>query len=187
MVGIVTVTHHVGPPSAGPGYYGYSCQVWFVLEVAGERFGTASRWAWFSLGFNPLNNADSSNPCWLYTELSRAVQQNDVGSKLIKGYRATLLDMINKEENAGKLTSQDAVNYRSRITSAPVESFRPEVWRLDLRAISRRKYHHEDVDKAKKELQQRAQREVQPPQVAQGNEYLIDDLQSGEYEEVIIG
>lgn len=181
------MSHYVGPPPAAPDYYGYSCQVWFVLEIAGKVFGTRSRWAWFSIKFNPVDNVDSSNPCWLYTELSRAVQQKDVGNKLIKGYRATLLDMINKLEYDGKLLAQEADSYRGRISSTPVESFRPEVWRLHLRLISSRKYNYEDVVRVKAELEQRAQQEAKPPQVLQPDEHLIDDLQSGEFEVIITG
>ena len=181
------MTHHVGPPPTAPDYYGYSCQAWFVLEVAEEVFDPAKRLAWFSLGFNAVHNVDSSNPCWLYTELSRAVQQNDVGSKLIQGYRAGLLDMIKRVERAGTLNTQEGDSYRSRITLAPVQSFRPEVWRLDLQTISRRKHGHEDVSRLKSELRQRAQQEVKPPQVSQKDEFLIDDLRQREFKVIITG
>ena len=181
------MTSHIGSPPAGPDYYGYSCQVWVVVEIVKELFGAGSWWAWFSLKFNPVNNVDSSNPCWLYRELSTAVQQNDIGSKLIRGYRATLLDMINRLEDAQTLTAQQAADYRSRMISAPIASFRPEVWRLDLRKISQRKYGDEDVARVKRELRQRAQQEVRAPQQLQPDEYLIDDLRDEEFEVIVTG
>jgi hypothetical protein len=181
------MTHHVGPPLAALHYYGYSCQVWFVREIVGELFGTGSRRVWFSLQFNPIDNVASSNPCWLYTELSRAVQQNDVGSKLIRGYRVILLDLVKQQQEAGKVTGQQATDYTQRITAAPVPSFRPEVWRLDLRNISARKYGHVAVAQLKAELRHRAQQAVQSPQVLQPDEYLIDDLQENEFDIIIRG
>ena len=181
------MTHHVGPPPPAPNHYGYSCQVWFMLQIIGELFGANTRWLWFAVKFNPLDNVDSSNPCLLYFEVSRAVHQNDVGSRIIRGYRAALLDMIGRREDAGQISPAQASTCRARITAAPVQSFRPEVWRLDLRAISRRRYGSEDVDQLRKDLRAEAAGEVRPPQVLQPDEYLIKDLQAGEYEVIIVG
>lgn len=181
------MTAHVGPPPAAPSHYGYSCQVWFRLEITGELFGTNARLVWFAVRFNPLGNVDSSNPCLLYLGLSRAVQQNDVGSRIVRDYRTTLLDTVSRREDAGQISAAQADRYRARIALAPVESFRPEVWRLDLRAISKRKYGNEDVDRLKAELRNEAAGEVRSPQVLQPDEYLIKDLQTGEYEVIIVG
>ena len=168
-----------------PGDYGYSCQCWLAVEVAKGIFGAGIPWAWFSLQFNPEGNVPSSNPLDRYAQLSRAVQEGDINSVLIKGYRANLLDMINKKEGDGSLTPPQASQYRTEVTRAPIEWFRPEVWRLDLKAISKRKYGFEDVDGLKAELRARANREVIAPQVLQDDEYLIHDLQNGESQVII--
>ena len=179
--------HHLGPPPAEPDFYGYSCQAWFSLELVEDLFGTSSRRVWFSTSFNPVDNAPSSNPVQVYLELSQAVKAKDVGSKLIRGYRASLIELINKQETDSKLTSVQASDYRARIVAAPVESFRPEVWRLDLRSISEHKYVYEDVGRLKKELRDLADHSISPPQLLQPDEYLINDLQSSEYHVIIVG
>ncbi|MBI2918530.1 MAG: hypothetical protein HYY01_11125 [Chloroflexi bacterium] len=168
------MSYHVGPPLPVPHDHGYSCQAWSPLEVYEELFGTANRRAWFSLAFNPALNADSSNPCWLYTELSRAVQQNDVGSKLIMGYGASLLQCVTSREKDLLLSSADADTYRDRITRAPVASFRPQVWKLDLNTIRGRPIHTgKTVDEVLDIFRKNAQNEVKPPQALQPDEFLI--------------
>ena len=174
----------LNPPPAPPDY-GYSCQCWLAVEVAKEIFGTGIPWAWFSLQFNPVDNVPSSNPLDRYTQLSKAVQEGDINSVLIKGYRANLLGIINDQEKNGRLSASQANQYRTEVILAPIEWCRPEVWRLDLAAISRRKYGSEDVDRLKTDLQLRASSEVIAPQVLQPDEYLIDDLQTGEFQVII--
>jgi hypothetical protein len=97
-----------------------------------------------------------------------------------------LLDMLKEQERAGKLTTEQVAEYERRIESAPVASFRPEVWRLDLRRISRRKYGHENRAQLLAGLRNRAQQAMKPPQVLQPDEYLVDDLRREEYEIIII-
>jgi hypothetical protein len=95
--------------------------------------------------------------------------------------------MVGKQEKAGELTAQQADDYERRIKSAPVGSFRPEVWRIDLRQVSRRKYGNEDAGQLMAELRERARLGVKPPQVLQPNEYLVEDLRTDENEVVIMG
>ena len=179
----MSVLPSFSPP---PDDYGYSCQCWLAVEVAKGIFGTGIPWAWFSLQFNPVDNVPSSNPLDRYAQLSRAVQEGDINSVLIKGYRANLLDMINRRESSGGLLPADANQYRTDVTLAPIEYFRPEVWRLDLKTIASRKYSGvEDVARLKTELGTRAAREVIAPQVLQPDEFLIDDLQTGQYDVII--
>jgi len=158
-----------------------------AVEVANAIFRASSRRVWFSLKFNPVDNVPSSNPLDRYNQLSKAVQERDINSVIIKGYRANLLDMINRRKISGGLLPADANKYRTDVTVAPIEWFQPQVWRLDLKAISRRKYPPEDVDRLKTELRARATSEViaLAPQVIQPDEYLIDDLQTGEFQVII--
>src|SRR5271165_4603199 len=50
---------------------------------------------------------DSSNPCWLYLDLSRAVHQKDVGSRLIRDLKAQMLRSI----GSSSLPAADAHNF----------------------------------------------------------------------------
>lgn len=173
------------PPSS-PNNYGYTCQAWLAVEIGSRVFGT-SGYAWFAIQFNPVDNVDSSNACELYRALSRAVQQNDVGSRLIRDYRTQLIDFVNREESKHRVNATDAAVYRREIMTAPLSAFRPLVWRLDLQQIATKGRHGNSPYKVKAELRKRAAQVVasRPSQVLQPDEYLIDDLQSDEYEVII--
>ncbi len=169
--------------------YGYSCNVWYSVQFSSLLFGTTYRRAWFASLFNPIGNVDSSNPCVIYMYMSKAVQQGDVGSKIIATYRSQLISIVDDLLHDGTLNATDAGSYRQSISTEAVTSFRPEIWRLDLEQISFRKYGVVDIDRLKRECKQNANQVVagNPPQILQSDEYLILDLQDGEYETVIVG
>jgi hypothetical protein len=122
-------------------------------------------------------------------EVSNAVQQSDVGSKIIATYRSQLISIVDDLLHAGTLNATKAGAYRQNISTEAVTSFRPEIWRLDLERISFRKYGVVDIDRLKRECKQNANQAISgnPPQVLQSDEYLILDLRDGEYETVIVG
>ena len=169
--------------------YGYSCNVWYSVQLSSLLFGTTYRRAWFTSQFNPIGNVDSSNPCAIYIDVSKAVQQSDVGSKIIATYRSQLMSIVDDLLQDGILNAIDAEAYRQSISTEAVASFRPEIWRLDLEQISFRKYGVVNIDRLKQECKQNANQTIlgNPPQVLQSDEYLILDLQDGEYDSVIVG
>lgn len=177
---------HISPVSES---YGYSCNVWFSLEIARSLFSTTQRRVWFSTVFNPTVNVDSSNPSEIYREVSRAVQNNDVGSRMIGSYRLQLLGLVADQEAKNNISASEANAYRQRISTEAIVSFRPEVWRLNLVRIAQRKYGVSDVTRLKNDCRQNAQDVINrnPPQFLQPDEYLILDLQDDEYDAIIIG
>jgi hypothetical protein len=149
--------------------YGYSCQCWLKTQI--DRLCYSPPWIWFSTAFGAWTNVDSSNPCWLYLDLSRAVYQKDVGNRLIRDLRAQMLRSVDNSS----LSPGDKHNLRTRVTTAAIDEFRPEVWRLDLNkiAFNRRQL----LNNLMAHLQNNAQGQIAPPQVLQRDEYLITDLQ----------
>lgn len=168
---------------------GYSCVVWFSIQVSRTLFGQHQHRIWFSMAFNPTMNVDSSNPCEIYRSVSRAVLQGDIRSRIIHDYRIQLLTMVRDERAAGNLSASDALEYKRIIKRQTLEYFQPQIWMLDLPAIARRKYGQPDVVRLKDECRNHAADAVSknPNQVLQPDEYLILDLQPNEYEAVIIG
>ena len=111
---------------------------------------------------------DSSNPCWLYLDLSRAVHQKDVGSRLIRDLKAQMLRSI----GSSSLPAADAHNLKAHVTTAALAEFRSEVWRLDLNKISINR--GKPLSVLKTDWRNNAQNEItkNPPQVLQSDEYL---------------
>ncbi len=164
-------------------HFGYSCQAYLALEVVKEVFQVAVPWVWFSTQFNSVDNVDSSNPAQIYLTLSRAVQDGDAGSKIIRGYKASMLDMVikNVSDPFRSKRLQDQINLAS------TDYFRPMVWLLDLQAIAQRKSL--GVDGLLDECRRDAEVEVKknPGQTLQPDEHLIKDLQGDEYVTIIDG
>lgn len=150
--------------------FGYTCQVHLALEVYRQVFRVALPWIWFATNFNAVENVESSNPAQIYLRLSTAVQTGDVGSKLIRGYRASML-----EAAFGNPSLED------EISRAAIECFRPQIWLLDLELVANRKGLM--VSMVLDECRKNAEAEVakNPGQVLQHDEYLLKDLQDGEY------
>jgi len=83
-------------------------------ESATSSPGSGSRRA------SALGNVDSSNPCWLYLDLSRAVHQKDVGSRLIRDLKAQMLRSI----GSSSLPAADAHNLKAHVTTVALAEFR---------------------------------------------------------------
>lgn len=163
--------------------FGYSCQVYLALKVANEVFGVSVPWLWFSRQFDPVDNVDSSNPAQIYLLLSRAVQARDIGSKIIRGYKASLIDTVIKHV----VDPSDSASLQNIINGASIDYFRPQVWLLNLEAIAKKKYTN--VDAVLDECRENAKDEVGKNigQTLQLDEYLIKDLKNGDYAVVIEG
>ena len=165
--------------------YGYTCQCWLKTQI--DRICYVKPWIWFSTSFSAWSNVDSSNPCWLYLDLSRAVHQKDVGSRLIRDLKAQMLRSI----GSSSLPAADAHNLKAHVTTVALAEFRSEVWRLDLNKISINR--GKPLSVLKTDWRNNAQNEItkNPPQVLQSDEYLIQDLQQSgqnvEYEVIIEG
>ncbi|TGL31634.1 hypothetical protein EHQ52_17050 [Leptospira koniambonensis] len=142
--------------------YGYSCQTWLAKYLSDNYFGGKYR-IWFATEIHPLNNGLSSNPLRLYEELSRITATNDYNHSRIVQLKRNLIMWV-ASEVSNKLTYSQAGHLIGIISKAPVKSFRPLLWRIELSRIH----------------VTRLQNIGQFP-----DEYLIGDLDSNEYEVIV--
>jgi hypothetical protein len=115
---------------ASRGLYGFSCKVWIAYQLEKQFLG-GTYFVWFARELNPLSNGDSSNPLIIYADFDRAVKKRDLNHPKIKDFRARLLDVI-----ARLVKPKDpylARALRKEVLSAPIESFRPQLWQQDCR------------------------------------------------------
>lgn len=110
--------------------YGYSCQCWLAVNISDRFFGSVYR-TWFSTAINPQKNGYSSNPLMLYQDLDKIINTNDYNHSRIEQLRNRLQLWI-----AGSgLSSYNVALITGEIVKAPVVSFRPQLWRIDLSNI----------------------------------------------------
>lgn len=114
-------------PSGSP--HGFSCRIWIAYQLEKHYLG-GLYYVWFARDPNPIGNGDSSNPLRLYLEVDRAVKLRDVNHPKLKDLRANLLAVINemvkpKDRKLARALRREAIR-------APVEAFRPQIWRVDL-------------------------------------------------------
>jgi len=84
-----------------------------------------------------MDNGDDSNPLFIYMWLDRAVQQGGVNNPKVKDVRANLMRAASRElRAAGREGELDETI--DRISQAPLEMFTPQIWRIDLTAVSGR-------------------------------------------------
>ena len=106
-----------------------------------------------------------------------------MGSKLIQGYKSSLVESVDRNvAERGR-----SATLRRQINRASSDFFCPQIWLLDLDGIAGRK--NVSVDDFLDECRRAADSEVSkiPGQVLQPDEYLIRDLQPGEYAVVVNG
>ena len=169
-------------PSVSPDN-GFTCQCWLKTEI--DRLCYSVPWIWFSTNFGAWQNVDSSNPCLLYYNLSRAVHQHDAGSRIVHHLRAQMLATI----RGSSLSATDKRALRKFVVSASLAQLRPEIWRLDLNTIAVNRGL--SLGAAKQMWTSNAQAQVSrnPHQSLQPDEYLIQDLQPSsinlEYEVIV--
>lgn len=162
---------------------GYTCQCWLKTEI--DRLCYPVPWVWFSTNFGAWRNVDSSNPCLLYYNLSRAVDQHDAGSRIVRDLRTQMLATI----ASSSLSTSEKRALRSFVINAPLSHLRPEIWRLDLTKISASRGLNLGAAKALWTNNAQTQVSRNPHQMLQPDEYLIQDLQQSgtniEYEVII--
>jgi len=156
--------------------FGYTCQSHLALEVYRHVFGAGLPWVWFATRFNASGNVESSNPARIYLDLSTAVGDGDVGSKLVRGYRASLL-----------ATAYGNALLADEVSRAAIEYFRPRIWLIGAEVIASRKGVSVDTVLAECRGNAAAGVASNPGQVLQPDEYLLKDLQAGEYAVIVDG
>jgi hypothetical protein len=117
-------------PSHAP--FGYSCKIWIAYQLEKNYLG-GSYYVWFAREVNPIENGDSSNPIEIYAGVDRAVKKRDINHPKLKDFKAGLLEIVSRV-----ITRRDAKLARAlrrEILRAPVELFRPQLWRLDLSKV----------------------------------------------------
>lgn len=111
---------------------GYTCKIWIASQLERHYLG-GLYYVWFARELNPVGNGDSSNPLEIYVTVDRAVKNRDLNHPKLKDLRAELLGVVRLF-----IAPRDASLARSirrEILRAPVEMFRPQLWRLDLTKI----------------------------------------------------
>ena len=97
------------------------------------RDSLATDHVWFATELNPLANGPSSNPLKLYWMLDEAVKTNDWNNAKIKDLAANLLVVI--DQTIGTCDKARVQKLIDQIAAAPIEMFRPQLWRPDLTKV----------------------------------------------------
>jgi len=90
--------------------------------------------------FNPPNTGNSSNPSWLYVTLSQAIYFRDSNDAKLTQTRDKLLTVLLEaiSSNWGRKENLSLERDIVEIRQAPIELFRPQVWKIDLRKVDAR-------------------------------------------------
>ena len=110
--------------------YGYSCQLLIKYQLQ-QRLSGVYYHAWFAREMNPVHNGPSSSPLRIYWEMDDAVKTGDANNSKLKDYRANLLAAVNQV----RMKKELARVLRRGILKAPLEAFRPQIWRINLTRI----------------------------------------------------
>jgi len=147
------------PPPA-PARYGYTTKIWLASELDRLQFG-GHYYVWFALELNPIQNGESSNPLLLYRDIDTAVKKKDLNHSKIRDLRAKLLRVIALRVEPVDATLAESLT--REVLEAPVEMFRPQLWRLNVSAITPARWDTTGSTPG-------------------WDEYLISDLAPGEFE-----
>jgi hypothetical protein len=112
---------------------GFACKVWVAAQLEKQYLGGVY-YVWFSKELNPIGNGDSSNPLLLYADIDRAMKKRDLNHSKLKDLKARLLDVI-----ARRVKPNDphlAKSLRREVLIAPIEAFRPQLWKVNLSRIA---------------------------------------------------
>jgi hypothetical protein len=120
------------PSPAPTSQFGFTCKAWIASQLEEVHLG-AIYYAWFSTELNPIANGESSIPLQLYRDIDIAVKRKDVNHSKLKDLRANLLLVVSR--SIGPKDRALARALRREIRTAPVEMFRPQIWRIDLRKV----------------------------------------------------
>jgi hypothetical protein len=112
--------------------FGFTCKTWIASQLDKVHLGEVY-YAWFSMELNPIANGDSSIPLQIYRDIDTAVKKKDSNHPKLESVRLNLLLAVSR-----LIAPRDRVLARAlrrEIRSAPVEMFRPQIWRIDLRKV----------------------------------------------------
>ncbi len=115
----------------------FACKVWIAYQLEKLHLD-GTYYVWFSRELNPLANGDSSNPLEIYQEIDRAVKKNDLNHPKLKDLKANLLLAVNYWIEPGDLAL--ARELKRTIRRAPIDMFRPQLWKLDLSKIDAKRW-----------------------------------------------
>jgi hypothetical protein len=121
------------PSPAASTQFGFTCKAWIAYQLE-ALYLSQVYYVWFSKELNPIDNGDSSNPLELYRVIDRAVKKNDANHPKLKDLKANLLLAVRN-----LITPSDPVLARQlkrSIRLAPIEMFRPQLWRIDLSKVA---------------------------------------------------
>ena len=120
-------------PFRATGRYGYACKVWIAGEIEQNYLGGVYS-VWFSEQLNPLPPTGlSSAPLEIYRVVDYAVKTQDTDHPKIKDLRANIGTAINLF--VAPTDPRLAKVLKRQIERAPLEMFRPQLWRIDLSNI----------------------------------------------------
>lgn len=125
----------IGKPFTVRQEFGFSCQTVLSRRV-NEFLHAGTYYCWFSLDFNPGTGGNSSNPLWLYQTLSHAVQTRDINDAKVQQIRVALMEAVTRAYPIAG--SPEAAEGILQIRFAGIELFRPQLWRVNLAAVSGR-------------------------------------------------
>jgi hypothetical protein len=112
--------------------FGFTSKAWIAYQLEEIHLG-GIHYVWFSTELNPIANGESSNPLQLYSDIDIAVKKKDVNHSKLKDLRANLLLVVSRLIGPRDRTLSRAL--QREIRTAPVEMFRPQIWRIDLRKV----------------------------------------------------
>lgn len=112
--------------------FGFACKTWIAARLEETHLGGAF-YTWFSTELNPIGNGESSIPLQIYRDIDTAVKKKDGNHPKIELTKLKLLDAVSRL--IGPKDAKLARTLRREIRTAPVEMFRPQIWRIDLRAV----------------------------------------------------
>ena len=121
-------------PFQSTGQFGYGCKTWIAREIEETHFG-GSYHVWFCHQLNPLPPTGlSSNPLEIYRGIDYAVKTDDFDHPKIKDLRASLRVAVHQS-----IAPRDrllARRLKRIIRRSIIETFRPQLWRIDLSRIA---------------------------------------------------
>lgn len=119
-------------PARPTSQFGYACKTCIAAQLDPLLLG-GFYFAWFSTELNPIANGSSSVPLLIYSVLDTAVKRKQITHEKILSVKVELLLTVERVIKPRDLPHARAL--RHAILSAPVEMFRPQIWRIDLRHV----------------------------------------------------
>ena len=113
--------------------HGYSCQTLLARQI-NELIHSGNYYCWFATSLDSFENGDDSNPILIYVTIDRAIKQKGANNAKIKDVRLNLMRAVKKELRKQQ-RHEEIASTQSVIAKAPLTWLRPEIWRIDLKAI----------------------------------------------------